>query len=258
LTREGSILLAATVAIAGAVAVIAVVALLLLQFAGPSPSWTPVLQDVLKTAYQALAVGALGGMAKLVIDNRRDQQIAAAELRDRRRSMLESVAAASNRVANARLMIKANRSVKTWSESINGSVVEAHTTFRGLAHALTNWSEAGQPVFPDSGHVRQLLDQMCAYLMSLIDEHADNKQRLGEQQRVAEHATDREAALQEVWDHMMALNVLHDFVHEEGSYLEYRRTYLSLLRQMRSALAGATRMPTSDHVTATGPSSAVR
>ena len=52
---------------------------------GADSNWIPVYQDVLKTSFQALAVGSLGGLAKLIFGQRKTREAAAAEPRDRRR-----------------------------------------------------------------------------------------------------------------------------------------------------------------------------
>ena len=231
-----------------AVVGIAFASLVLLGSSGPSNAWTPVLQDVLKTAYQALALGALGGLAKLLVDNRRQHAADVAELRDRQRATLASVAAASHQVDNARMVIRANRSVKTWTESINGPLVTAHTQLRDIGHDLTNWSEAGSPLFANSTSIRDHLQCMCDCLMSLIEEHAENKQRLSESQRSAENSPNRLASLQTVWEELMSLDHLHDFVEMgshhavkgNGLYVSYREHYFATLRTMRSSLTART------------------
>src|SRR3954468_20764365 len=59
------------IAIGVTVVVVTIVSLVLLSGRHDDDQWTPVLQDVLKIGYQAVAVGALGGLAKLVLDRRR-------------------------------------------------------------------------------------------------------------------------------------------------------------------------------------------
>jgi hypothetical protein len=290
--------------IVGAIAITAVV--VLAEQERPN-SWTPVLQDLIKTAYTALAVGALGGLAKLVLDKRKQLDAAATELRGRRQAALELVAEASNKVDTARLSIRANRSVRTWSDQVNGAIVSARTALRSLAHAVTNWEQAGLPLFPEpselatkvpglalptsppvlapnppiflptpplqpsssavappmipaavpssntvaphelegqvSNQLRGQLQFLCDYLLALIEEHAENKQRLAEQQREAEVAANRESALSQLWHEMMRLPLLADFLGDGPKYAEYRSTYLDILRYMRSAMAASVRAP---------------
>jgi hypothetical protein len=236
LRRHG--LLAVTVAVGVVVAVVAAIAAIAL--AGTPPArWVPVLQDVLKTAYQALALGALGGLAKLFIDRRRGSELAAAQLRDRQRGFISAVTRASHDVDRVRLLVRANRSVKTWTECITGPVVVAWTSLRGISHDLTNWEEAGQPVFDDSRSIGDQLRAMCDYLQELIDEHAQNKQRLGELQRTAGilEGTERQGQLALIWHELEELPQLSDLLRFGEGYGGFRDAYLGALRLMRTALA---------------------
>jgi hypothetical protein len=107
----------ATIIIGAMVAAIAVAAIVLLGSRDRHDQWTPVLQDVLRTAYQGLIVGALGSPAKLLIDRRKQREQSDAELRDRRRQYISRVVDANHAVDNARLLILANRSVQTWTDT---------------------------------------------------------------------------------------------------------------------------------------------
>lgn len=65
-------------------ATIALIAALRHASLGTDSDWIPVYQDVLKTSLGALAVGALGGLAKLIFDQRKAREADATELRDQR------------------------------------------------------------------------------------------------------------------------------------------------------------------------------
>jgi hypothetical protein len=77
----------AVVVVGVVVAAIALIAGLLLANAWPNSDWIPVYQDVLKTSFGALAVGGLGGLAKLIFDQRKAQEAAADEQRKERRPL---------------------------------------------------------------------------------------------------------------------------------------------------------------------------
>jgi hypothetical protein len=59
-------LLIATAVVGVTIAAIAVIAFSRLVGTGTARDWIPIYQDVLKTSFGALAVGGLGGLAKLV------------------------------------------------------------------------------------------------------------------------------------------------------------------------------------------------
>jgi hypothetical protein len=250
-TTVPSLVTVATFVVAAAVAGIAFASAVVLGRLDATNPWVPVLQDFLKTAYQALAIGALGGLVKLIMDRRRKHLEAAAELqareRARRQAMTAQVTTASHQVDSARFLIAANRSVKSWSEAITGPIDIARSQLRSMAHEITNSEQAGQPLFLDSDAIRRRLLKMCDYLMALITEHADNKQRLGELQRRAEHGTaDRPTALEEVWHELTALEHLADLVDrttvdpgdddDAPTYGGFRSHYFAVLFAMRTEL----------------------
>jgi hypothetical protein len=243
--QAAPLLMIATVVVGVAVAAIAIAALVLLSGRDRHDQWTPVLQDVLKTAYQALIVGALGGLAKLLIDRRKERDQSAAEVRARRHWYISRVVDANHMVDNARVLILANRSVRTWTDSVTGAIVPARTSLRSVANDLTNWTSAGQPVFrqdePSGNGSHSLSDDlqaMCDYLLDLIDEHANHKQRLAEMQNSAEkmEGPDRQAQLERIWEGLRALPHLHDFVDEDLEFASYKADYFNALIAMRSSL----------------------
>jgi len=235
----------ATVVVGVSVTAIAVIAMVLLSGLDRHDQWTSVLQDVLKTAYQALIVGALGGLAKLLIDRRKERGQSEAELRDRRYWYIGRVVEANHMIDNARVLILANRSVKTWAESITGALIPARTSLRSVANDLTNWTSAGQSVFRQEelsgGGPHSLSDDlqaMCDYLLDLIEEHANSKQKLSEMQRSAEkmEGGDRQGHLERIWHELCTLPHLRDFVDESHEFIEYRANYFNALITMRSSL----------------------
>jgi hypothetical protein len=201
----------------------------------------PVLQDIVRVAYQALAVGLLGGLAKQLIDRRMAQQAEALALRDRRYASIEGLVSASHLVDNARLLIRANRSVKTLTEQMNASIVPARTQVRNVAHNLRNWEDAKSPTFPHSARIINLVEEMSEYLMSLIEEYADNKKVLSELQRRAEQGVDQDrlVLLDEIWVRLQDLAWLGDCLQDGETYGEYRENYVAALKLMRGELSHA-------------------
>jgi hypothetical protein len=219
------------------VSIAAVSAFLLLTGYTDNPM-TPVLQDFMRTAYQALAVGLLGGLAKQLIERRAGQQKVALALRDRRYTCIDALVSANHSVENARLLIRANRSVTTWTEQMNGSVVPARTQMRLLFRNLENWENAKPPIFKNAC-IKILAECMSDYLMDLINEYAENKQELSELQRRAEHADQRTRLelLNETWDRLQRLDLLGDCIHDGDRYDRYHKTYLTALELMRRELS---------------------
>jgi hypothetical protein len=229
---------AATIAVGTVVVVVGLVALFTLPRLSSSSAWTPVFQDVIKTGYQALAIGALGGMTKLLIDLRKAREAAAADLRDRRLAYINLIVGASHDVDNARSLIQANRSVLTWTRMINESIVPAKTRLRDITHDLENWRDAGTPVYSDSDFVDKEIKRMASYLDLLIDEHAEHKQPLSERQRAAETLTGdaREQALDGIWKALVSMKNLGNFIDGGKQYAQYRQDYVDALKAMRKSL----------------------
>ena len=227
-----------TIGVGALVAAIALLAIGLLGTLGPDDTWTPVVQDVLTTAYQALAIGALGGLAKLLVDKRKEKETADAALRERRQGYLREVTAASHDVDNAMMLVRANRSVLTWTKAVGDTFIPARTRLRAVAHDLTNWQEAGLPVFDDHDTIEACLDAMYLYLSDLIEEHAGNKQRLGVLQKAAENSAgaERQRLLDEIWDELRHLPSLGGLVDEDEDFDNYRTIYLAALDAMRRSL----------------------
>jgi hypothetical protein len=241
-----------TCAIGIVVFAIAIIAMTLLATAPAGSPWVPVLQEIVKVSYQALAVGALGGLAKLLLDRhrdreaqenerRRDREAQENELRERRHRYITIVITASHQVDNAQMAMLANRSVLTWTTIVNNDIIPARTQLRQLKHSLRNWTEARQPVFGARDEVIIAhLESMHRYLGDLIEEYATHKTRLSEMQRLAEKAEDQERIklLTEIWDEIRGLTLSGDYVLNGRSYARYREEYLGVLGEMRSSLAG--------------------
>jgi hypothetical protein len=228
------------------VVALALIAAFLLASAKPGSGWIPVYQDVLKTSFQALAIGALGGLAKLIFDQRK----AALEDRDKLRdrvSYISTLVTVSHDIDTARLVMLTNRSVKSWTDMVNDRIIPAHSRLRDMTHQLIGWAEAGLPVFRNTASVAKELEDMTSYLRALLDEYAHKKQDLGELQLEAEDSKKtnpvrQEQLLNRIWYEMQNLTVLGDLIrHDRPSdsrYVAYRRSYaLALLEMRRSFVA---------------------
>jgi hypothetical protein len=169
------------VAVAGVVvAAITVLAGLRLASAGADSNWIPIYQDVVKTSFQALAVGGLGGLAKLIFDQRKARETdaaelrkvgeaAAAELRDRRYGFISTLVGISHDIDSARTVIRANRSVKSWTDMANNRIIPASCRLRDMINELKNWAEAGLPVFDDTTSADEPDSNYSAYRQNCMD-----------------------------------------------------------------------------------------
>jgi hypothetical protein len=246
-------LLVVAVAVVGlAVAAIALIAGLLLASTGPDSNWIPVYQDVLKTSFAALAVGALGGLAKLVFDQRKAREVAAAELRDRRYRFISTLIEVIYDIETAKLIIRANRSVKSWTDMVNDRIIPGYSRLADMTQQLINWADAGLRVFDDTEGVAEGLEGMNRYFASLLAEYGDNKQALGELQLKAEAAKTtrqetpeqltREQLLTQIWKGLQELEVLGGLIGKEHDeeYKAYRSNYAGALLKMRRSLVPET------------------
>ena len=182
------LLLVGTVVVGVVVATIAVTAWLHLRSTGGETDWIPIYQEVLKTSFAALAVGSLGGLAKLLFDQRKARDAAATELRDRRYRFISTLIEVIYDIETAKLIIRANRSVRSWTDMVNERIVPGCSRLADMAQQLINWADAGLPVFDDTEGVAEELEGMNRYFASLLAEYGNNKQALGELQLKAEAA----------------------------------------------------------------------
>jgi len=244
----------AVVVVGVVVAAIALIAGLLLANAWPNSDWIPVYQDVLKTSFGALAVGGLGGLAKLIFDQRKSQDAAAdeqrkerdaaaAELRDRRYGFISTLVEVIYNIETAKLVIRANRSVKSWTDMVNDRILPGCSRLADMTHQLNNWAEAGLPMFDDTVGVAAELQGMNDYFAALLAEYGNRKQDLGELQRKAEEAKQtsqetREQLLAEIWNEMQKLQFLGGLLSKDhdDTYKDYRDNYEQALLKMRHSL----------------------
>ena len=238
-TRRGHVFLLVSTCVIGAVVVGMTVTAAILLLTNASGPWFPVHQEFVKVGFQAVAIGALGGLAKLTIDASRDREAKQNELRERRHQYIAAVVAASHQVDNARVVLRANRSVSTWTTIVTSNLIPARTRLREITHDMRNWTEAGLPVFDTSGGVIvRDLESMSRYLYALVEEYAEDKLSLGEEQRSAERAEGqaRTELLTKIWGKIKDLELFKDFIEDGETYGQYRKEYLTVLSAMRSSL----------------------
>ena len=251
--------------------------MLYLARSGTSADWLAICKEILKITFQALAIGALGGLVKLIIDRRkaeeakdaelrrqeegmeREQQqrhelavadahkaaeVAETELRDRRYRFISTLVELTRSVDEARLVVRANRSVKSWTDMINDRIIPARARLRDITHEHWNWADAGSPVFEDTDSINDALFAMDAYLRTLLTEYADSKQELSEVQLWAEQAKgksheerqERKRLLNQIWNEMQELPILGDLMDDGPRYGAYRKAYVDTLLKMRRSL----------------------
>jgi hypothetical protein len=244
---RGRPLLIAVAIVGLAVFAIALTAGLLLANAWPNSDWIPVYQDVLKTSFGALAVGGLGGLAKLVFDQCKDREAAADELRGRRYRFISTLVEVIYNIETAKLVIRADRSVESWTDMVNDRIIPGCSRLADMTEQLSNWAEAGLPMFDDTEGVVEELRGMNSYFASLLDEYGNRKQALGELQLKAEEAKQtsqqtREQVLARIWNEMQELQVLGGLLSREHDdrYRAYRSNYVGALLKMRHSLVPKT------------------
>jgi hypothetical protein len=200
--------------------------------------WLPVSEEVLKISFQALAIGALGGLAKLIIDWRKAREVAQTELRDRRYRYISSLVELARIVDEAPLLVRADQSVKSWTDVINDRIIPAHCRLRDIIHELRNWDGAGLRVFKDTRSINKHLDKMDCYLKELVIEYADKKQELFKVQLQAEQARGkrREERQRLLWSQMQRLKNLGDLIDDGRGYGAFRGNYSDALLEMRQSL----------------------
>lgn len=238
---------------------LAIVAAVRLRDLDADDPWRPVAADALKTAYQALIIGALGGLLKIWIDQSRRRADERRRLVTIRSELIDGVVHSSHRLDTARTLLRANQSVRTLSDVMTDIVIPARVKLREISHDLRTWRAAKVEVFDEHAFlaVTYLLHRQVRYIDALLDEYAEHKRDLGELQWHAEQAkvptggakseTERDAAdqacrerrrkaLAELDEGMEALVRVHDFVEGTGGYGEFRSFYFDTLTTLRETV----------------------
>lgn len=209
-----------------------VLAFLLLDEAGRRS----LLEQIGRLCAQFIVLVMLALIVTQRLENLREREADRRSSRDRKESHVRRLIDLTHNVDLARLLISANRSVKTWSVEMSNSVLPAYTELRDLKHDFQTAAAAHQPVFERQEEITAGIQGMVRWFSGLSEEYAENKKALSELQHSAENDRGRQA---EVWQKMQELPFLGDLVSEEPSprYGDFRKSYLHVLTIMRSELA---------------------
>ena len=260
-TVVGRILLVVVGVVLAALAIgFAIVAWRRLSRLAVDDPWRNVAQDVLKTAYQGLVIGALGGLLKIWIDQGRQRAAEQRELVRIRTEVIDGVVHCSHQLDTGRTLLRANRSVRTLSDVMTDIVIPARVQLREISHDLRTWHDAKVPILDTKAFlaVTYYLYRQVQYTDDLLDEYADHKQPLGEMQWHAEQtktptgrakdeaardAADavararRAAALTVVNEALDGLAMINGYTSGTGDYGEFRSSYIKTLTTLRGALS---------------------
>jgi hypothetical protein len=212
-----------------------------------------VVEEVAKLAVQFIVIVVAGAFVKMILEDlqakrkgdeeelreqaRRDQEDTRArqadwdELSEIKRSYIRRVLDARHRVDRAQMLIRANRSVRTWSIQMQGEVIEAYLALRDVNHDLVTATQAGHPVFV--AEIREPISRMANYLDDLIVEFGDKKKELSELQLKAEK--DRRKQI-EVWRQLQGLERLGDLIHDGDGYRSFQSSCRQAVAGMRAGL----------------------
>ena len=103
-----------------------------------------VLGKIAELSYQFVVVVLLGALLKKVIDDAQERRRSREALRDRQVGFIRRLVDVSHGVELARVLIRANRSVRMWTEQMNQRVIVAHIELRDIGHDART---AATPVF---------------------------------------------------------------------------------------------------------------
>jgi hypothetical protein len=195
------------------------------------------MQEIGKLCAQFIVIVILGLMVTRRLDNFRENEADLRASRDRKESHVRRLIDLTHDVDLARLLISANRSVKTWSDQMSTRVIPAYTELRDLQHDHKTAVAAKQPIFVHETEISKGLQDMGDWFSALSKEFAENKKSLSELQRLAEDDRTRQ---DELWETMKLLPLLRDIVNDEGPrYGEFRKSYVTVLTIMRAELSVA-------------------
>jgi hypothetical protein len=212
------------------VLLVLVVALILLDDAGRKST----LVEFGKLCAQFIILVLLGLLVTGSLDRLRARERELKATREQRESHVRRLIDLTHEVDLARLLISANRSVKSWSEQMIDRVIPAYTELRDLAHDQKTASAAGEPIFSFEAKILEDFQGMNGWLQALCTEFANNKKELSELQLKAENDRSKQ---DEVWARMQALPFLGDLVRDGEKHGQFRAKYRAVLTLMRSEMA---------------------
>lgn len=193
--------------------------------------------------------GLLGGLLKVLLDDlaatKRKREDAAAFVTN----VLADLKSVYDRVARARVLIPAHKSVKTYGNEMR-DLIEARVQLRNVTRALERRADGMNDAARAT--VTTLVRQMETYLETLTCEFRDNYKPLSDRQRSYEERTsvllkrfaegDADQPVPElpgfVWDSIRRLEKLSDFIGPAHAYGEHFETPLDQAsEELRKELA---------------------
>lgn len=192
-----------------------------------------VYQEILKLSYQFLVIVLLGLLVTTSLEAARERRAFMVAKHERKENFVRSLIGVTHEIDLARLLIMANRSVRTWDTQMNERIIPAYTRLRELHHDVETASAAGDAISANPDDVLSGLWQMRTYIEPIVDEFAEHKKNLAELQRQAEQ--DR-SFQDQIWEEMLALTHLGDLVQDGDGYASFREAYRQLLELLRNDL----------------------
>jgi hypothetical protein len=214
----------------GVVLLVLVLALIFLDDEGRKST----LVEIGKLCAQFVILVLLGLLVTGSLNQLRAREGELRAVRERRESHVRRLIDLTHEIDLARLLISANRSVKSWSEQMIDRVIPAYTELRDLAHDQKTASAAGESIFASEAKILESVQDMNGWLQALCTEFANTKKDLSELQLKAEN--DR-SMQDDVWARMQALLFLGDLVRDGEKHRNFRETYKVVLTLMRSELS---------------------
>lgn len=212
-----------------AAAVLVIVTLLTVIFVAPLVSDTGLRTALYTGAVTLFFVGLLGGMLKVLLDDvatvKRKREDAGTFVTN----VLADLKTVYDRVARARVLIPAHKSVATYGDEMR-SLIEARVQLRNVTRALERRAEGMNDNTREE--IIRLVSQMEKYIETLTCEFRDNYKPLSDKQRFYEERS--KAMLKHfaesedgdvvptlpgfVWDSIARLKQLSDFIGEANEY----------------------------------------
>jgi hypothetical protein len=206
---------------------------------------------VAELSYQFIVVVLLGTLLKRIIDDAQERRRFQAALRDQQAGFIHRLIDVSHQVELARVLVSANRSVRTWSEQVNERLIVAFIELRDIRHDERTATAAGSPAFRSWERICPAIQTMETYLRQLVDEFAMHNEELAELQIQADRDQSRQ---DEMWERLRALPCLGDLVSDAGlRYGEFRSAYGNALTAMRSDILDSQAAATAGTVISAGP-----
>lgn len=177
-----------------------------------------------KGLLQVVVIGVLGTVLKLLVDDYQERRQRADQQAAFRLDIHRRLVGVANVLRKARTLIQANRTVKTWNEQML-EIMEAGYELRLMRHEIEASRRVPDPPLSNASRFVKRIGAMLDYIAWHQKDFSENKQRLGELQRVAERDDDarpdeereqRQQALEEVWAKISRLPSVADLIAEAG------------------------------------------